>query len=85
MLKREDGHVLRKALDFEVEGQRRKGRLKRTWRWQVEEESMKAGLRREDALCRSVMVLGFYRYYITRHSCLLDTLGTGVPLRKGMV
>ena len=29
-LRREDGHVLRRALDFEVEGQRKNGRLKRT-------------------------------------------------------
>ena len=28
---REDGHVLRKALEFEVEGQRKKGRPKMTW------------------------------------------------------
>ena len=32
VLRREDGHVLRKALDFEVEGQRKKGRLKGTWK-----------------------------------------------------
>ena len=31
LLRREDGLVLRRALDFEVEGQRKKGRLKRTW------------------------------------------------------
>ena len=30
---------------------RKKGRLKRTWKKQVEEESVKVGLRREDALC----------------------------------
>ena len=30
--------MLRRALDIEVEGQRKKGRLKRTWRRQVEEE-----------------------------------------------
>ena len=30
--RREDGYVLRSALDFEVEGQRKKGRLKRTWK-----------------------------------------------------
>ena len=29
VLRREDGHVLRRALDFEVEGQRKKGRPKR--------------------------------------------------------
>ena len=41
VLRREDGHVLRRALDFVVEGQRKIGRLKRTWRKQVEEESVK--------------------------------------------
>ena len=30
VLRREDGHVLSTALDFEVEGQRKKGRPKRT-------------------------------------------------------
>ena len=30
VLRREDGHILRWALDFEVEGQMKKGRLKRT-------------------------------------------------------
>ena len=48
MLWREDGHDLRRAL-----GQRKKGRPKRTWKKQVEDESMKVGLRRKDALCRS--------------------------------
>ena len=49
VLRREDGHIFRRALDSEVEGQRKKGRLKRTWKWLVEEESMKVGFRREDA------------------------------------
>ena len=44
MLRREDGHVLLRALYFEVEGQRKKERPKRTWTKQVEEESMKVGL-----------------------------------------
>ena len=30
VLRREDGHVLRRALDFEVEGQRKNGSPKRT-------------------------------------------------------
>ena len=51
VLRREGGHVLRMALDFEIEGQRKKWRLKGTWKKQVEEESVKVGLRREDALC----------------------------------
>ena len=32
VLRREDGHVLRRALDVEVEGERKKGRVKRTWK-----------------------------------------------------
>ena len=52
MLRREDGRILRRALYFEVEGEQKKGRLRRTWKEQVEDESVKAGLCREDALCR---------------------------------
>ena len=52
------GHLLRRALDLEVEGQRKKGSPKRTWERQVEEESVKVGLRREDALCRSKWSVG---------------------------
>ena len=58
MLRREDGHVLRRALHFEVGGQRKKGRHKRTWKKQVEEESLKFGLRREDEPCRSKWSIG---------------------------
>ena len=59
VLRREDSHVLRRALDFEIEGHRKKGRLKKTWKRQVDEESVKCesvkvGLRREDALLLSV-------------------------------
>ena len=53
VLMREDGHVFRRVLDFELEGQSKKGRLKRTWKKQVEEESVKVDLRREDVLCCS--------------------------------
>ena len=52
VLRREDGHVLRRPLDFVVDGQRKKGRLKRTWKNYVVEESVKVDLIREDALCR---------------------------------
>ena len=58
VLRREGGHVLRRALDLEVEGQRKKWRPKRTWKKKVEEESVKVGLRREDALCRSKWSVG---------------------------
>ena len=58
MLRREDGHVLRRASDFEAEGQRKKGRPKRTWKKQVEEERMKVGLRREDVFSKSKWSVG---------------------------
>ena len=58
VLRREDGHVLRRALDFEVEGHRKKGSPKRMWKNQVDEESVEVGLRREDALCRSKWSVG---------------------------
>ena len=45
----EDSHILRRTLDLKVEGQRKKGKPKRTWKKHVEEESVKVGLRREDA------------------------------------
>ena len=51
VLGREDGHVLRRTLDFEVDVQSKKGKLERTWIKQVEHERVKVGLRREDALC----------------------------------
>ena len=53
VLRREDCLVLRRISDFEVEGQRRKGRPKRTWKKQAEEEGVKVGLRWEDVLYRS--------------------------------
>ena len=53
VLRREDGRVFRRALDLEVDGQRNKERPNRTWKKQVEQECVKAGLRREDALCQS--------------------------------
>ena len=36
VLRRDDGNVLRRALDFEIEGQRKKLRLMRTWKKLVE-------------------------------------------------
>ena len=59
VFKRENSHVLRSALDFEVEVQWKRGRLRRTWKKQVVEEGVKVGLRRKDALCRSKWSAGF--------------------------
>ena len=41
VLRIENGHILRRAIDFEVESQRMKGRPKMTWKRQVDEERMK--------------------------------------------
>ena len=40
VLRREDGHVLRRTLYFEVEGQRKKGMLGMTWKKHDEEGLM---------------------------------------------
>ena len=50
VLRREDGHVLRKALEFEVKGKRKRGWLKNTWKMKVEKGSRRVGLEKEDAL-----------------------------------
>ena len=55
MLRRDDGHVLRKALEFEVKGKRKQGQPKKTWKTQVEKESKTIGLEKEFSfffLCR---------------------------------
>ena len=49
--------VLR-ALNFEVEGKRKKQRLKRMWKKQAEGKRMTVGLNRKDALCRSKWSVG---------------------------
>ena len=50
MLRRDDGHVLRKALVFEVKSKRKRGRPMKTWKTQMEKESKSIGLENEDAL-----------------------------------
>ena len=50
VLRRDDGHVLRKALEFKVMGKRKQGRPKKT---QVEKESKSAGLEKKDAMNRA--------------------------------
>ena len=47
-----------RAFDFEVEGQRKKGRPKRTFKKKVDKENVKVGLRREDTLCQSKWSVG---------------------------
>ena len=52
VLRRDDDSVLRFALNLEVSGKRKRGRPKKTWKKQVEEETEKIGLKKEDALRR---------------------------------
>ena len=49
------------VLEFEVECPGKKWRPKRTWKKQVEEESMKVGLSREDVHCRSKWIVGIHQ------------------------
>ena len=44
VLRRDDGHILRKALEFEVRGKRKRGRPKKMWKTQVDNESKSVGL-----------------------------------------
>ena len=55
------GPSFNRALDFEVEHQRKKGRPMRTLLKEVEEESVKVGLRREDTLSRPMWSVGVNR------------------------
>ena len=53
VFRRDDGHVLKKALEFEVKGKRKQGRPKKMWKMQVEKENKSVGLEKEDALNRA--------------------------------
>ena len=53
VLRREEDHVLRKALEFEVIGRRKRGRPKKKWRERMVEECERVGLRERDALNRA--------------------------------
>ena len=51
--RRDDDSVLRVTLNLEVSGNRKRGRPKKTWKKQAEEEETeKIGLKKEDALNR---------------------------------
>ena len=49
----DDGHVLRKALEFEVKGKRKRRRPKKTWKMQVEKDSKNVGLEIEGGCVES--------------------------------
>ena len=54
VLRRDDDLVLRSALDFEVEGQRKKGKMNMRRKKQFEEKGMKICLIRGNALCQTM-------------------------------
>ena len=53
VIRREDNNILKKAMMMEVNGQRKRGRPKMTWKRQVEESVKKVGLKIEEAADRT--------------------------------
>ena len=53
VVRRDDDSILKKAMMFEVNGPRKRGRPKQTWKKQVEENIKKIGLRVEEATDRA--------------------------------
>ena len=60
VLTRDNGDVLRRALDFEEAGRRGRGRPNTAWKRQVEEHINQIGLKRENAIDRVKWRNGFY-------------------------
>ena len=54
------GHVLRRALNFEVAERRGRGRPNMTWKRQVEEHTDQIGLKKENAIDRVKWRYGVY-------------------------
>ena len=63
VLRRDNGDVLRRALDFEVSGRRERGRPIMTWKRQVEEHSGQNGLKKEDAINGTKWRDGIYQLF----------------------
>ena len=53
VLRRDDGHFLRKVLEFEVKGKRKRGRPKKMWKMQVKKESKSVGSEKKDSMNRA--------------------------------
>ena len=75
VLRRDDGHVLRKALEFEGKGKRKRGQPKKMWKMQVEKESKNIGLEEEDAMNK--MESG------SRRDCCLSGVNPATPIFGG--
>ena len=57
VLRREDDGVLRKTLEFKLDGEKR-GRPKMTWKTQMEKEIGKVGLKQDDAFNQTKQLKG---------------------------
>ena len=64
VLRRDDEHALRKALEFEVRGKRKRGRPKKMWKTQVEKESKSVGLEKKDAMNRARCMISANHPYL---------------------
>ena len=53
VLRRDNGDVLRRALDFEEAGRRGRGRPNMTWKRQVEKHTNRIRLKKENAIDRA--------------------------------
>ena len=53
VVRRDDESILKKAMMFEVNGPRKRGRPKQTWKKQVQENIKKIGLRVKEAADRA--------------------------------
>ena len=60
VLRRENGDVLRRALDFKVAERRGRGRPNMTWKRQVKEHFNQIKLKKEDAIDRVKLRNGVY-------------------------
>ena len=60
-LRRDNGDVLKRALDFEVAGRRGHGPSDMTWKRQVEEHTDQTGLKKEDTIDRAKWRNGVYK------------------------
>ena len=63
VLWRDNGHVLRKVLEFEVKGKRKRGQPRKTWKTQMEKESKECWFGEGGCLKSSEMESGCWRDY----------------------
>ena len=66
VLRRDNGYVLRRALDFKVAGKRGRGPPNMTWKRQVEQHINQIGLKREEAIDRMKWCYGVYELSISK-------------------